>query len=287
MPAYQMRSRRKDERTWVFLACFLGILAALVVWVASAVGQDPPVAEAARRARQQRKQAPPAKRVWTNDDVATLPAIGIRAPLAAEAEGATPEPAGEPGPLAGAAPEGREKERAEVQGELKTKKAALDRARQELDLLQREHDLKRQQFYSNPNYSSDSAGRAALDTLQSQIQTKREEGQQLEAQIAALEEKLKALDQELGPPKQAPLTPAEERASWEAKLRPLREELARVEADLARVRSRATPPAPGSGGNPTTDLILQLESRRTELQRQISDLEDQARRGGVPAGWIR
>ena len=80
------------------------------------------------------------------------------------------------------------------------------------------------------------------------------------------------------------------------RLDPLRLELASVEARLVTLRSAT---ASGSttgggvdvsktaGGVNTTSQITLLENRRSDLQRQIAAIEDEARRMGIAPGAIR
>jgi hypothetical protein len=63
----------------------------------------------------------------------------------------------------------------------------LDSAERELKLLQREFDLDRAAYYSKPNYTEDTTGKAKLDNEQQQIQ--------------ALQSEIDRLKEELPPPK--------------------------------------------------------------------------------------
>ena len=115
---------------------------------------------------------------------------------------------------------------------------------------------------------------------------------QLQQQQAALEDKLKTLQAAAGPKAAGPATPDQDRAAWAGKLRPLREELARVEAEINRIRSEAAAQGQSlysttTGGSMTSGMLEQLESRRRELQAQITQLEDDARHAGVPPAWLR
>ena len=159
-------------------------------------------------------------------------------------------------------------------------------------MLSREFDLSRQQFYSNPNYSADRAGKAALDALEAQRTQKQQEAQQAEAKIKELEARLKEVEDRVGPKPQEPQTEEQQRGNWAEKIRALRDELARVEDELNRMRSEAA--AAGQslygrtvGGSQTADRLAMLERRRSELRQQIADLEEQARRAGVPSSWVR
>jgi hypothetical protein len=47
------------------------------------------------------------------------------------------------------------------------------------------------------------------------------------------------------------------------------------------------PPQPGEWSGFTANSIEQLERKRSELQRQIAEIEDEARSAGVPPAWVR
>ena len=88
----------------------------------------------------------------------------------------------------------------------------------------------------------------------------------------------------LGPKAEEPKTPEQQRAAWAEKLQPLRDELAKIDAELARINQERSALG-NSGSNPpgafTADRIAQLERRRGELQSQISAIDDDARRAGT------
>lgn len=95
-----------------------------------------------------------------------------------------------------------------------------------------------------------------------------------------------------GPEENQALTPDEQRTAWQEKLRPLQEELAQVQGAVERMHKEAA--AQGMtlstgtlGGSPTADLLRRLEARAGALQRQISTIEEEARRASVPPGWLR
>lgn len=81
---------------------------------------------------------------------------------------------------------------------------------------------------------------------------------------------------------------------WQEKLQPLRTELAQVEQEIQQLRSARgqktsgaiSLAAPAQGTN-VEDRLRQLESRRTELQRQIEDVQFEAKRKGIAPGKVR
>lgn len=188
------------------LAILVCSFALYFAWPAPASPQDqqPSLAEAARRAREQRKHAPKAARVWTNDNLPTTAGAAVSV-VGLAAEPVAPEEAQPAGPLAkAAASEEKDKERKETEAALARAKEQLENAQKELDLLQRDFNLQRQQYYSNPAYTSDTVGKERLATLRGQIDAKQQEVQQAKEKIAALEEQLEDLKRSTGTTKQPP-----------------------------------------------------------------------------------
>lgn len=268
------------------------LLAGVLCAAPAMAEQEPSLGEAARRVRREKERAPKAEKVWTNDNLPSGPGavsvVGAGAPAAAPSAGG-----GEAEAAAGPAgsPE-QAQELADTEKELASVKQRLATARTDVALLSRDYDLQRQQFYSNPGYAGDSAGRARLDALEAQRNAKQQEVQELQQQQAALEDKLKTLQAAAGPKPAEPTTPDQDRAAWVGKLRPLREELARVEGEINRIRSEAaaqgqTVYGTTTGGSMASGMLDQLENRRRELQAQIAQVEDDARRAGVPPAWLR
>ena len=134
-------------------------------------------AEAARRAREQKKDQPKAAKTWDNDNVSGHGGVNVvgqaQAPSADSAnpqepaQGAAAAPAQE-APKSSSSP----KDAAAIQGELASAKARLDSLKTDLDLLQRKFALDSQTYLSNPNHSSDAAGADALTDEKSQIEAK-------------------------------------------------------------------------------------------------------------------
>ncbi len=81
---------------------------------------------------------------------------------------------------------------------------------------------------------------------------------------------------------------------WQQRAKPLREELAKVEQQLQQLRSGQGQAASNAinvnanaPGVDVAETIQRFEQRRTELQRKMDDLQAEARRAGVPPGWVR
>lgn len=92
-----------------------------------------------------------------------------------------------------------------------------------------------------------------------------------------------------------PLPPKEEtREYWQERSKSLRDQLAQVEQQLQRLQGGQGLAVSNTidlmGSNPgvqVADTIRRLERRRAEIQRQIRDLQSEARRKGIPPGWVR
>ncbi len=148
------------------------------------------VAEAARRAREQKKaQAKPAKVITDESldvkkgDVQSAAAEQLRVP-------GTPEPQPQPtatstnssatqSPKNPAEDEKVAKERAELKEQIK-------QVQSDIDLAQRELRLQQDSFFSSPDYSHNTAGKAKLDGLKQQISDKQEDLEKLKSRLAAL-----------------------------------------------------------------------------------------------------
>ncbi|MGH9788579.1 MAG: hypothetical protein ACRD4U_07760 [Candidatus Acidiferrales bacterium] len=109
---------------------------------------------------------------------------------------------------------------------------------------------------------------------------------------AAAAEGAAAEDAEAPP---APQTPKEQTSEyWQERLKPLREEMAKVDQELQGLRSNQNRAASNAisittnaPGVDVRDTIARLEQRRADLQRQIEDIQSEARRMGIPPGWVR
>ena len=150
----------------------------------------PSVAEAARRAREQKKtQAKPAK-VITEDDVKPVARPNSATPAPPEAATASAAPA----PMASStastasssspAPDAKDQKDSKEVTELK---AQIKQVQGDLDLLQREQSLEQDKYYSNTDYLHDTAGKAKLEALKQQVSDKQQELEHLKTRLAALQ----------------------------------------------------------------------------------------------------
>jgi hypothetical protein len=143
------------------------------------------VAEAARKARAQKKNAEKPAKVITDEtldvrkgDVQSAAAEQPRIPGSPETQ-TQPNSMGTQTPASPAESEKGAKERAALKDQIK-------QVMNDLDLLQRKLSLDQDAFYSNLNYAKDEAGKANLDAQKQQISDKQQELDKLKAQLAAL-----------------------------------------------------------------------------------------------------
>ncbi len=73
--------------------------------------------------------------------------------------------------------------------------------------------------------------------------------------------------------------PEETREYWQNRLAPLNENLARMDGELQSLRSRT--------GADVEAQIRRLETARGRIQAQVDTILQEARRLGVPPGWLR
>jgi len=186
----------------------LGILLVLPLGIAAGQQQSTadPVAEAARRAREQKKdQAKPAH-VWDNENIpktngvsvvgensaagADVPAVdaGNNA-NAATAPAAAPngEPTA-PAPGQGAAPE----KTGAIASDLVAANEHLKSLQTDLDIAQRKYVLDQQTYLSNPQHENDNAGATALKDAEDQIAAKQQEVADAQKKVDELQAKLTA-----------------------------------------------------------------------------------------------
>ena len=155
---------------------FSVILAAALFPAAAFAQSQDSVAEAARRAREQKKPAAKPSKVITDDDVKhaasassePAPAPGAQAPPSAGAS-AVPDPKDE-----------------KASKELAALKEEAKQMQSDLDLLQRQLSLEQDTYQSNPDYVHDTAGKAKVDGIKLQVGDKQQALDRLKAHLAEL-----------------------------------------------------------------------------------------------------
>ena len=181
---------------------------ALTAFPSQAKPQDPsqqstgdPVADAARKAREQKKKdtAKP-KHVYTDEDVNHSTSTG--APASTDANAAAASDDGTPktsdgnkdaaGKDAGKSAEHEETPEVRWRKQFKEVHANLDRAQKELDILQREDNKAQLQYYSDPQKAlAEQYTRKDINEHDTKIAAKKKEIEQIKQRISDMEEALR------------------------------------------------------------------------------------------------
>jgi HAMP domain-containing protein len=154
--------------------------------------QETSVAEAARKAREQKKTAAKPSTVITNDTLKpATPATVQQATVATEsvpgtdataATGATADATTAAQPTKGPS----ETEIAEKKAKIEALKQEVAEMAKEVDVQQRALALANETFYSRPDFSKDTDGKAKLDAMQSDLAQKKDELGRLKAKLKEL-----------------------------------------------------------------------------------------------------
>ena len=182
----------------IVLAPIVGVLALSLLsmpgWTRPSPQSQDSVAEAARKAREQKKAPAKPAKVVTNDDLSSAASAQVSVVGQAESKGA----AGTPGDKAkkGAGGDGEEKpaESEESQWRKRFGEAyhRLHQAEAELDVLQREWGKIQTQYYSDPQKAlKEQNSRSDVNDHQQKIDAKKKEIEQLHQTIADLEDQLR------------------------------------------------------------------------------------------------
>jgi hypothetical protein len=169
---------------------FAAIVAILGLSALGAAAQDPgsdDVAAAARRAREQAKNAPAPKKVITNDDI---PAPKTTAP-AADANGTKPAE-GVPGAADDKSADNDPKSEAYWRKKFGTARDKLATAEKELDVMQRELDKDQVQYYTDPQKAlMQQHDRTDINDKTAKIDEKKKEIESLKQQLTDMEDDLR------------------------------------------------------------------------------------------------
>jgi uncharacterized coiled-coil DUF342 family protein len=105
-----------------------------------------------------------------------------------------------------------------------------------------------------------------------------------------------AATEETGASKEKPAQTEDPAKKYREKLVPLRAQLDQIDAQIKEVRGQLSNPFKGTNAvdlqHPSAtmrpeDVLKNLEQKRREIQQQIDDLEEAARRSGISPGDIR
>src|SRR5579862_2440986 len=166
------------------------------------------VADAARKAREQKKNEAKPKKVFTNDDVAPAPAAATAAAPAATTPASTETKEGEPNAVKpgeapadakgdkSAAPDNSE---AGWRKRFADQRAKIGQAEQELDVLQREASKLQTQYYNDPQKAlAEQYTRKDITDQDAKIQAKKDEIAKLKQGLSDLEDQLRAAGGDAG-----------------------------------------------------------------------------------------
>jgi hypothetical protein len=148
-----------------------------------------PVADAARKSRAQQKNAPPPKKVYTNDDMPSAPPPAPAADSASKPGDASSTPAAD----TAASPDDKEKS-PETYWRKRFQKAHEDlaKAQKELDVLQRELNKNQVQYYGDPQTAlMQQNNRGDINEGAGKIAAKQKEIDSINQQIADMEDELR------------------------------------------------------------------------------------------------
>jgi DNA repair exonuclease SbcCD ATPase subunit len=159
------------------LAISMVLASALLSVTAFAQSQDS-IAEAARRAREQKKAAAKPAKVITEDDVKPATPAGSEAP---PAPGAAKAPAA---PTPGSASVAQEPK---DEAAIAALKEQIKQAQNDVDLLRRQLSLEQDNYFSKPDYTHDTAGKAKVDGIKQQADDRQQELDRLKAHLAELQ----------------------------------------------------------------------------------------------------
>jgi len=163
------------------------LAATLLPSAAFAQSQDSQsVAEAARRARAQKKNTEKSPKVITDETLDVKKGDVQNATAEQPKIPGTPETSAQP---AVAQPPKNASEDDKARAALKERvalKEKIKEAQSDLDLQQREYKLDEESFYSSPDYAKNTSGKEKLDAMKQQITDKQQELDQLKARLAAL-----------------------------------------------------------------------------------------------------
>jgi predicted RNase H-like nuclease (RuvC/YqgF family) len=186
------------RKTGVYVLLVLPILGLAGIAVA-AKHQDAsqrtgdPVADAARKAREQKKNAAQPKKVFTNDDVAPAPPPAPPAAAPTDAKDGDANAAKKGDATAAKDDKAPDNSEAGWRKRFADQRAKISQAEQELDVLQREAQKLQTQYYSDPQKAlAEQYTRKDITDQDAKIQAKKDEIAKLKQGLSDLEDQLRA-----------------------------------------------------------------------------------------------
>jgi hypothetical protein len=156
-----------------------------------------PVADAARKAREQQKTTPKPKHVFTDDDVRHSTDTGSATPTGGQAAGdakaGDQKGQGAKGPGAAAGDKDQKEDPATVwRKRFADQRAKIASAEKELDILQREVDKAQLQYYPDPQKAmQEQNSRQDINDKNAKIDAKKQEIANLKQQLSDMEDQMR------------------------------------------------------------------------------------------------
>jgi hypothetical protein len=150
-----------------------------------------PVADAARKAREEKKTAPKPKKVFTDDDVSPKPA---EQPPSAAAAPDDASASAKPGTLKASAPKEEDPHSEKAwRNRFADQHKKISDAELELNVLEREAQVANVQYYSDPQKAmQEQYSRDEINKKTAAIETKKKELANLKQQLSDLEDQLRS-----------------------------------------------------------------------------------------------
>lgn len=201
--------RRQNSLCLAFALLFAASLLAPLTPAQSQDNQTDSVAEAARKARAQKKPNDKPAPVITDDILKPSNATAAQSQPGATAssDAATSNAstsAGAQGTSEGADKSASSEDKAKADAELARMKEQVAEAQKALDLAKRELALEQDNLYSKTDYQTDTAGKAKVDGLSQQVTDKQQGLEDLKTRLAELQSKADAQAPASEPPPSSP-----------------------------------------------------------------------------------
>lgn len=183
-------------RNWFIASILLPGLCLVAFPVFAQQQSSDPVAEAARKAREQQKNAPKPKKVYTDDDIKPSGA-STQTPATTEQgnSGTTAAPdkgQGAKGTAAGTAPQKADDPETMWRKRFAAQRKKIADAERELDILQRESEKAQVQYYSDPQKAlQEQNSRKDINEKNTKIELKKQEIANLKQQLSDMEDDLR------------------------------------------------------------------------------------------------
>ena len=178
-------------RTWMKISIIFAVLCLAGLPACAQSQSSDPVADAARKAREDKKNAAKPKKVYTDDDVKSAAAAAAATPAPSDSSGAAPAGTAGPQKTDEAPKEDPNGEKA-WRKRFKDQRDKLAKAETELDVLQRESQKLQIEYYPDPQKAlSEQNSRKDVNEKMAKIKAKQQEIAQLKQRLEDMEADLR------------------------------------------------------------------------------------------------